>query len=290
MAENIKTQNPIERIKSCYGHLTKAHKKIADFVLARDDIGSFLSLTDLSEQSGVTAVTVVKFCKSIGYDTFSDFKKDLQSYMQAMILPRGVVKADLNKFSTMDKLESINAIIQSEEMLLKDTYSLISSESINNVIQLILSAKRVYLAARGISIPIAQILQTRLDFLSIESTLIKMDNINILPRKLINCGKDDVFIIFSFPNYSQSLGDLAECVKELDCKLICITDKMMAPPAAYSDVVLLCQTSSIIFYNSMTVPSSLVNVLATLLAIELKEQMSHNSDKLSEISNHFKTK
>jgi DNA-binding MurR/RpiR family transcriptional regulator len=115
-----------------------------------------------------------------------------------------------------------------------------------------------------------------------------MDNINLLPRKLVNCDENDLFIIFSFPNYTQALGDLAKCVKSLGSKVICITDKAISPPAMFSDILLICQTSSIIFYNSMTAPSSLVNIIVTLLAIELNSAIKENKPKIKKLSECFK--
>jgi DNA-binding MurR/RpiR family transcriptional regulator len=278
--------NPIENIKTQYFMLSKTQKKIADFILSREDIGSFLSLNELSEQADVTAVTVVRFCKKIGYNTFSDFKKDCQNYLQSMILPKNVVKLDYEDISnSIDNM--LQKVIENEITLVNETLKHINYDSIKQTIEIILTSKKIHLAARGITIPVAKILKTRLDFLCIESELIKMENINLLPRKLLNCNEDDVFIIFSFPNYSQSLGDLAKCVKSLGSKIICITDKAISPPALFSDILLICQTSSTIFYNSMTAPSSLVNVIATLLAIELNNKLKQNKLKIKRLAEYF---
>ena len=279
--------NTKENIKDEYNNLSKAQKKNADFLLSREDIGSFLYLNELSELSDVTAVTVLRFCKKIGYNTFSDFKKDCQNYLLSMILPRNVIK-----FNGCDLVDSIDDIlekaIEDEINLVKDSLLHINFEKIKETIHMILKCKKVHIAAKGITLPIAELLRIRFDFLCIESELIKMDNINLLPRKLVNCDENDLFIIFSFPNYTQALGDLAKCVKSLGSKVICITDKAISPPAMISDILLICQTSSIIFYNSMTAPSSLVNIIVTLLAIELNSAIKENKPKIKKLSECFK--
>lgn len=282
-------RSPMANIKKEYSKLSKTQKKIADFLLSREDIGSFLSLNDLSEQAGVTPVTVVKFCKRIGYDTFSDFKRDCQNYLQSMIFPRSVVRFDYEDISeSLDN--TLEKIIDNEISLVKETLTHINYDNINQAIKMILNSRKIYIAAKGITIPVAQILQTRFDFLCIESELIKMDNINLLPRRIVSCNEKDTFIIFSFPNYTLSLGDLAKCVKSLGCKVICITDKAISPPACFSDILLLCQTSSTIFYNSMTAPSSLVNIIATLLALELNEVLKENKPEIKRLSQYFNDK
>ena len=279
--------NPVENIKKEYNNLSKTQKKIADFLLSREDMGGFLSLNELSEQAGVTTVTVVRFCKNIGYETFSDFKKDCQNYIQSMILPRNVIKINYENISeSIDN--TLKKVIDNEIALVKETLTHISQESIEQAIEIIINCKKVHIAAKGVAIPVAEILKTRFDFLCIESELIRMDNINLLPRRLINCDEKDTFIIFSFPNYTQTLGDLAKCAQSLGSKVICITDKPISPPALYSDVLFTCQTSSTIFYNSMTAPSSLVNIIATLLAIELNSELKEIKPKIDNLSTYFK--
>ena len=57
--------------------------------------------------------------------------------------------------------------------------------------------------------------------------------------------------------------------------------------ACYSDIVLLCQTASLVFYNSMTAPLSVVNILATLLAVELKETLDENRETYQLLASYF---
>lgn len=282
--------NPIEIIRKEYNSLSRTQKKIADLLLERGDVACFLSLNDLSDMAGVTAVTVVKFAKKLGYDNFSDLKKDLQNYVQSMISPRSVVKSDLQQFDNLCNTNTIQRIIESELSLMSETYNSINKDSIIGAVRLILSARKIYLAAKGLTIPVAETLLTRLNFLCIESELIKMDNINLLPRRILHADEQDVFIVFSFPNYTQAIGEIAKCAKHLGSKVICITDKTTSPPSCYSDIILLCHTSSLVFYNSMTVPLSVVNIIATLLAIELKDRLAEDKPKIKQLASFFEDK
>ena len=138
--------SPMESIKMEYNNLSKAQKKIADFLLSREDIGGFLSLNELSDQAGVTAVTVVKFCKRIGYNTFSDFKRDCQNYLQSMIFPRNVVRFDYEDISgSLDN--TLQKAIDNEISLVKETLEHISYENINQAIKMIINCRKVYIAA-----------------------------------------------------------------------------------------------------------------------------------------------
>ena len=80
--------NPIEAIKSTYPRLSKTQKRIADYILEAGDKICFISLADLSTAAGVTPVTTARFCRSIGFTGFSDFRKAFQDYVQEVVSPK----------------------------------------------------------------------------------------------------------------------------------------------------------------------------------------------------------
>ncbi len=281
------TANPAALIRSVYDDLSRTQQKIADLLLERGDAVCFLSLADFSALAGVTAVTVVNFAKKLGYESFSDLKKDFQSYIQSMLSPRNVVRADIAGCVGQDGSDMLSRAMDNEQELLRETFRLISRESLFEAVRLLLGARRVYLAARGLAIPVAESLLARLTFLRIDAESLRLDNLNLLPRRLADAGEQDVFVVFSFPNYNKSIGQVARSARHLGSKVICVTDKTASPPSCYSDVILLCQTSSLVFYNSMTAPHSLVNILATLMAVELREKLEGDRDKLQKLAAFF---
>ena len=50
--------------------------------------------------------------------------------------------------------------------------------------------------------------------------------------------------------------------------ILTITDSDTSPAAAHSTLLLLCPTSTKLFYNSMTVPMAMLNILASCLVID----------------------
>jgi DNA-binding MurR/RpiR family transcriptional regulator len=288
MAQNaVSDMNPVERIRAAYKAMSKTQQRIADLLLERGDAVCFMSLTEFGEAAGVTSVTVVNFCKKLGYASFSDFKKELQNYIQTMISPRSVVKSNLDDYRSQSDKNLLTRAMEHEIELLSLTCQMISRENILRAVDMLHGARKIYLAGKGLSIPVAEIFLTRLDFLCKDAQILSLSNLNLLPNRLSGANEDDVFIIFSFPNYSPVLGDLAHCARHLGSKIICITDKATAPPACYADLLLLCQTSSLVYYNSMTAPVSVVTVLSSLLAVKDSDQSGLRKEKLQELSRFF---
>ena len=55
-------------------HLTNTEAKIAKYVLDHYDQVLSSNITELAEQAGVSDASVVRFCKSLGYKGYQDFK------------------------------------------------------------------------------------------------------------------------------------------------------------------------------------------------------------------------
>ncbi len=268
-------KNPIERIRSIYAHLSKTQKKIAAFLLDESEKACFMALNEISETVGVAPVTLIKFVKTLGYSNFSDFKKKYQVYFQEMIAPRTVLRNDALDFSHGTKDIARN-IMDNELRLLSSSQTALNEESLFKAVRYIKEARKIFLVAKGLSIPVAELLQIRLTFLSLESEILRLDNNVLLPRSLARANDQDLFIILTFPNYSQILAEVARCAKLRGSRVITITDKTTSPPACYSNLLLLCHVESTVFYNSMTAPLSIVNTLAEMLAIEMREELEGN--------------
>ena len=95
--ENI-TKNPAELIRQSYQTLSPVQKRIADLILGEIETVCFLRLDEVSKKADVTTVTVIRFVKKLGYESYGAFKKELQNYVQTMIIPKRIVKAEIQNF------------------------------------------------------------------------------------------------------------------------------------------------------------------------------------------------
>lgn len=278
--------NPIDNIRHSYSQLSPIQKKIADLVLEQAETVCFLRLEDISKLVGVTNVTVIRFAKKLGYESFGAFKKELQTYIQTMVLPMRIVKSEISNFRDVPTDDVIRRSIQSEMELMQATYDSISPELLLETAAVIKNARKIFIVGTGLNEPITEILLTRLKFLCLDAQIIHDSNLTLVPYYLVNAGKEDVFIIFSFPNYKDFAIKTAKCAQELGCHTICITDKSTAPVAFYAEKLLLCQTSSLIYYNSMTAPISLVTILSGILALQVQRD-SQTQERLDYIASFF---
>ncbi|OHB85944.1 MAG: hypothetical protein A2V98_03760 [Planctomycetes bacterium RBG_16_64_12] len=65
------------KIKALYDSLSQAHRRLADYILRNGDDIPFLSVHELARVAGVSAASISRFARTIGYRSFKDFKTQL---------------------------------------------------------------------------------------------------------------------------------------------------------------------------------------------------------------------
>lgn len=74
-------------IRTNYPRLSRAQRRIADFILRQPEDACFASLKELTEAVGTTEVTVMNFTRRLGIDGFTGLKRELQAYIRMRLSP-----------------------------------------------------------------------------------------------------------------------------------------------------------------------------------------------------------
>lgn len=79
-----------DQIELSYPALSPSHQKIARYVSTHHDKLLFSPLSDLAEKIGTSPATIVRFCRAIGFDGYTDLQKSVQN---AAVLAKPAEKA-----------------------------------------------------------------------------------------------------------------------------------------------------------------------------------------------------
>jgi DNA-binding MurR/RpiR family transcriptional regulator len=289
---NVTTEeNLIDRIRELYKDFSKTKKRIADIIINQGYVAAFMSITDLASLAGTTNVTIVSLARELGFSGYAELKKNLQEYYRLKITPH--IK------SSQTLPERINGVVgeniqdllikafESEINLLTDTFNSIIHEDLLLAVEYIFNARKIYIVAGGVVKPVAYMLDQRLSALRFNSINMSLDNYSLLPAVIEAADQNDVFIVYSFPHYRMIIGGIAQCARIRGAKVICITDSITSPPASFSDIILLCKSASLMFYNSITATISLNNIIATLLVAKTKPNLKHDEQILKVLSHYM---
>lgn len=69
------THEFLEAVNEKYGELSPVQKRIADYMYKYPDEACFYSLREMANALGVTEVTVLRFARKLGFDSYVDMKR-----------------------------------------------------------------------------------------------------------------------------------------------------------------------------------------------------------------------
>ena len=87
-------------IRNQYNTLTKTERQIADYILANSSSVVEMSVADLAAASAAAGSAVIRFCKTIGYTGFSQFRITLAMELASRPAPVMPLQTQRARFLT----------------------------------------------------------------------------------------------------------------------------------------------------------------------------------------------
>lgn len=167
------------------------------------------------------------------------------------------------------KSELLRQICREEAEASQRFFSSLDLLSIISAAEAIRGAKRIFICAHDISHVLAEFLYARLKLLYFDVCLIDLTDLNDTQNKLDMLTSQDLVIFIAFPKYYYPLASIAKNAFSHGATILTITDSVSSPTAQYSKHLLVCYTATRVFYNSLTLPMAMANLLLSYLVIDL---------------------
>lgn len=250
---------------------TKSQIKLIEYLknAVTEDI-IYLSITELSEMTGVGEATILRFCRALGYKGYQEFK---------LSLAQGI-NPDENQTEDNFAINIADNMIQTLE-LCKNKIRL---DEINEAIDIILSSKNLSFFGSGYSYVPALELHYRLLKLGIISNIENGSHMQNIVASVLN--SDDCLVVFSISGCTKDDIEVVEIAKENGVKVITVTSYDRSPLAKMSDVVIQCiKKESPIEGGSMLAKIGqlyIVDVLCTGIILRKHEEYVEKIKKTSQ--------
>lgn len=226
----------ITRIRSSYNQLTKAEKKVADYILANPKDVLFMSITDLAEACDVGDTSVFRFCKTMELKGYQEFKM-----MLSLSISEGQDELDQftgNNISLDDSFgELAKKVLNTNINALTETYSLIREDDFNQAIDMLHEARRIFFFGVGASMLTAMKAMNK--FLRIENKVFCIQDTHMQAMAAATMSGEDVAVMFSYSGATKDTIHVADVAKKAGAKIICVTRFVKSPLRAFADIVLL---------------------------------------------------
>lgn len=225
-------QSFLPQIRSCYDSLTAAEKRIADYILECPAGVLELSAQALAQRADTAASAVVRFCKSLGFTGFSQFKMQLAvelSHKSPASYLAGIEPED-------DDAQVFRKIMSTNIQALQDTVSRMDTETFGAVAQLLSEAGSIHIYGIGTSAGLVGELQHRLMILGLQAwgytdaVAMRLSTMNLKPG--------DVAVGISHSGRTMAVVDALELSRKNGAATVCLTSFPASPLAKCSDRVL----------------------------------------------------
>lgn len=233
------TARTLARIASVYPSLNGAERKVADFIQSSPDLAKGLSITRLSEICGTSQTTVVRFCRSIGFDGYTDFKlalvEDIGASSKILPADHDDVKEDDDSDILVQKVFSIDM------QAIANTASTLNIVELERAIEALVTAKAVAIIGVGASLSVAMDAYFRLLRSGIHSWLSVDSHMQAVNARLLEPG--DVALAVTYSGETREVLDNLGLARDAGATTVCITNFPRSTVARQCDICLAASTT-----------------------------------------------
>jgi RpiR family carbohydrate utilization transcriptional regulator len=223
----------LERVRASLPALPPAEQRVAKLALADPRAFATLPVVDLAERAHVSKPTVVRFCRSVGYDGLADFKLKLAGTVNEGVpfVHRAVDEDD--KVSDI-RVKVIDNAVAALLKYRNDAGSHDTERAIEVLTAAGQSGRRIEFYGVGNSGIVAQDAQHKFFRLGVNASAISDSHVQVMSATMLQPG--DCAVLISNSGRSQDLLDVADIARRKGASIIVIT-------ASGSPLALLAKSS-----------------------------------------------
>lgn len=216
------------QIQTNYNQLTKVEKKVADYILANTEAVLYMSITDLANACEVGETSVYRFCRSMNFQGYQEFKMQLSLYLAS--------EENNEHLKETGKLE--DQVMQSHIQAIEESYQLLDYKMLTKTIEMMEESEKVYFFGVGDSLITAQDAWNR--FIRVTNKVQLIPDSHMQSMAMALADEKDLLVLVSYSGATKDIVHIAKQAKESGVKIACITHFKQSPLIAYTDAYLLC--------------------------------------------------
>jgi len=267
-----------------YNQLTKSEKRIANYLRKHQEECAFLSAAELASRLELSEATMVRFARSMGFESYPDMRKLLQNTYRQRVTHSARMRGRLGDLrETGDVFERL---VVSDIDYMTQALETVDRNEMQRAVELMRTHKRIFVFGVGPSVSLVDLMEIRLGRFGYQVVPLRTGGREILDSLLLMT-KDDLFFTICFFDVSQTLQFVLDYVNEVKCPVIMLTDTLGSILGSKADVVLEAKRGPMSEFHSLVVPMTIINSLLLSIASEEKQVME-NLDKLDQLRDRFK--
>lgn len=274
----------INLIKSRASIMPRGQISVADYIVKNKSTFWLLSVQEIATAAGVSHATVIRFCRALGYEGFSDFSRDVVNIMRLEIT---VADRFSNSSAIVDTRETKNAsifkqVLSSEVDSLNRLANSVSDNDIKTCVNMMLEADAIYILGRMSSFPIALHFESTLSKVCKKCFLVPESELQAaaLLKKITN---RSLLFSIAYARYSTSTISFTEMAHDRSCSIVAITNSLLSPIIPYSKLKFITEVTPFSFADLFVAPFALMTALSLEYSVPTKQPTVDSLKEFDEI-------
>ena len=277
----------LDRIKASLPSLAPAEQRVGKLVLQDPRAFANLPVTELADRAHVSKPTVVRFCRSVGYDGLSDFKLKLAGSVSEGVpfIHRSVDADDKTSDVTVKVIDNTVAAFLKYR---NDASSFVLEQAVQALAETHSTGKRIEFYGVGNSGIVAQDAQHKFFRLGMNTIAYSDGHMQVMSASMLSQG--DCVVVISNSGRTRDLMDACDIARKRGATTIVITAS--GSPLATAGQIHLTADHPESYDRSSPMVSRLlhlliIDILATTVALRIGEALQ---PALREMKNNLRSK
>ena len=277
----MKQKSCLAVIKQKYEALTPVEKKIADYILAENQKVISMPVAEFAENAGVVKSAIIRCCKSLGFDGYSELKLSL-----AMEISKNKQLGFVPYIGEDDSTADIfGKVVSANVKTLHDTAEELDVNVLDKVVSAIDSAGVIYIYGIGTSAVIASDFQYRLT--QVGYTAICFTDVPSMKVSTLNIKEGDVAFGVSSSGQTTATIDALTLAKERGALTACITSYPDSRITKICDLPLVISSDEIQYpIEAISSRIAQISVLDSII-ISLSSRHYDDAQKRAQLTREF---
>lgn len=254
-----------ERIARALPTLTRAHRRMADFVLAHPLKVATMPIDELAATLGVSTATANRFARALEFDGYAQFRAALVLGFETTLAPVEKLRSKLEHPAAV--IDVFAAALAESQRNIELTRQSLDAHSCEAAVRAVLKARRVCIVGFGSASWMGGLLQRGLDpHCDDVQLLASIESSSYAARMLTRLRPADLLIAISYPRYFADTISLARRAREAGVPVLALTDRVTSPLAPLGTISLYAHTDSQYFASSEASGLALSEALCSAVA------------------------
>jgi RpiR family carbohydrate utilization transcriptional regulator len=276
---------PLHNLLSASHQMSESSLRVAKYIVENPRRVASMSIGELAKATGSNKTAVVRVSKLSGYQGYRGLRI-------ALIENRGLLRGaeligvDLpwSGGEGADKLLNLaREVVKINIEVLQDTLTLLDEKTLLHAVDIILSAKHVFLIGFGTSAPVVQDAYQRFLRLQVPSSI--CSDAHVLASIIVNMRLDDLLFCISYGGTSRDIVEALEAAQRRKISTITLTSVPKSAAAELSDTVLISavrrtpQTTETV--AARVAQFVVIDIICAIIALRKKSELRESTERLA---------